>query len=292
MERRPVPVAVHETRLVRAARSLDRSRRLKAAAQEREEKALAALTAHLAQTGQTQAVLGQFEILLEEDGLRIRRLASVSGAQLTLPQFAPELDDLAGHPHVAEQPTGAYAPTLYADPMSPHVPVGPTLPRQVHFLAPEDARFLHFLEDILDQARGLTSAPYRSPEGGGLRIAGPADVAALLSSRMVDLPQEQLRLLTLSVRHDLLGEHLVYQGTLNSAPVRPAEVFRCGLADNAAAMIAVHNHPSGDPAPSSADMQITRQLAEVGRALEMPILDHVILARQGWVSLRERGLGF
>ena len=64
MERRPVPAAVHEARLVRAARSLDRSRRLKAAAQEREERALAALTAHLAQTGQTQAVLGLFEILL------------------------------------------------------------------------------------------------------------------------------------------------------------------------------------------------------------------------------------
>jgi len=274
---------------VRAARSLDRSRRLKAAAQEREEKALATLTAHLAQTGQTQAVLGLFEILLEEDGLRIRRLAAAPGAQLPLPQFAPELDDLAGHPHVAEQPTGSYAPPLCADPTSPHVPANPALSRQVHFLAPEDARFLHFLEDMVDRARGLTSAPYRSPEGGGLRITGPAEVAALLSSRMVDLPQEQLRLLTLSVRNDLLGEHLVYQGTLNSAPVRPAEVFRWGLADNAAAMIAVHNHPSGDPAPSSADLQITRQLAEVGRALEMPILDHVILARQGWVSLRERG---
>lgn len=292
MERRSLPAAAHEARLVRAARSLDRSRRLKADAQEREEKALAALTAHLAQTGQTQAVLGLFEILLEGDSLSIRRLAAAPGAQLTLPQFAPELNDLAGHPHVAEQPIGAYARTIYADPASHHGPSSSDLPRQIHFLAPEDARFLHFLEDMADRARGLSSEQYRAPEGGGLRIAGPADVAALLSSRMVDLPQEQLRLLTLSVKNDLLGEHLVYQGTLNSAPVRPAEVFRRGLADNAAAMIAVHNHPSGDPAPSSADLQITRQLAEVGRAMEMPILDHVILARQGWVSLKERGLVF
>lgn len=289
MERRPLPAAAHEARLVRAARSLDRSRRLKAAAQEREEKALATLTVHLAQTGQTQAVLGLFEILLEGDGLRIRRLAAAPGAQLTLPQFAPELDDPGGHPHVAEQLIGAYAPTLYAAPASHQSPAAYDLPRQIHFLAPEDARLLHFLEDMADRARSLTSAHYRAPEGGELRITGPADVAALLSSRMVDLPQEQLRLLTLSIKNDLLGEHLVYQGTLNSAPVRPAEVFRWGLADNAAAMIAVHNHPSGDPAPSSADLQITRQLAEVGRAMEMPILDHVILARKGWVSLRERG---
>ena len=89
------------------------------------------------------------------------------------------------------------------------------------------------------------------------------------------LPQEQLRLLTLSVKNDLLGEHLVYQGTLNSAPVRPADVFRRGLADNAAAMIAVHNHPSGDPAPSGADMQLTRQLVEVGRAMETVSYTHL-----------------
>lgn len=290
MERRPLPAAAHEARLVRAARSLDRSRRLKAAAQEREERALAALTAHLAQTGQTHAVLGLFEILLEGDDLSIRRLAAASGAQLTLPQFAPEPNDLADQPHVAEPSVAAYIPAVYETPASYHGSAASDLPRQIHFLAPEDARLLHFLEDMADRARSLTSDHYRSPEEGGLRIAGPADVAGLLSSRMVDLPQEQLRVLTLSVKNDLLGEHLVYQGTLNSAPVRPAEVFRFGLADNAAAMIAVHNHPSGDPAPSSADMQITRQLVEVGRAMEMPILDHVILARQGWVSLRDRGL--
>ena len=185
----------------------------------------------------------------------------------------------------------AYTPTLYE---APALYNGSTptrsIHRQVHFLAPEDARLLHFLEDMAQRARGLTSEQYRAPEGGALRITSPADVSALLSSRMVDLPQEQLRLLTLSVKNDLLGEHLVYQGTLNSAPVRPADVFRRGLADNAAAMIAVHNHPSGDPAPSGADMQLTRQLVEVGRAMEMPILDHVILARQGWVALRDRGL--
>lgn len=289
MERPAPSIASPEARLVRAARSLDRSRRLKSAAEERERKALATLLCHLAQTGQTHAVLGLFEISLDEDGLAVCRREPVSGAQLPFPQLAMEQEPLDSL-HVGE-PAAAYTPSLYeaaavyTAPDAPH-----ELPRQVHFLAPEDARLLHFLEDMAERARGLTSEQYRAPEGGALRITSPADVAALLSSRMVDLPQEQLRLLTLSIKNDLLGEHLVTQGTLSSAPVRPADVFRLGFVDNAAAMIAVHNHPSGDPAPSSADMQITRQLVEVGRAMEMPILDHVILARQGWVSLRERGL--
>lgn len=290
MERRGVPAALHEARLVRSARSLDRSRRLIASAQEREAKALSILLCHLAQTGQTHAVLGVFEILLDDDGLSVRRLAPASGAQLPLPQLEHPPAVQAAELRVAD-PAGAYTPALYEAPALYHGLATPRhLPRQVHFLSPEDARLLHFLEDMAQRARGLTSEQYRAPEGGALRITSPADVSALLSGRMVDLPQEQLRLLTLSVKNDLLGEHLVYQGTLNSAPVRPAEVFRRGIADNAAAMIAVHNHPSGDPAPSSADMQLTRQLVEVGRAMEMPILDHVILARQGWVSLRDRGL--
>ena len=240
MERRGSSVASHEARLVRSARSLDRSRRLIASAQEREEKALATLLCHLAQTGQTHAVLGVFEILLEDDGLSVRRIASASGAQLPLPQLEHPPAVQAAELRVAD-PAVAYTPTLYE---APALYNGSTptrsIHRQVHFLAPEDARLLHFLEDMAQRARGLTSEQYRAPEGGALRITSPADVSALLSGRMVDLPQEQLRLLTLSVKNDLLGEHLVYQGTLNSAPVRPADVFRRGFADNAAAMIAVH----------------------------------------------------
>jgi DNA repair protein RadC len=289
VERQANPHAGNEPRLLRAARSLDRSRRLIAAAQAREEKALSTLLCHLAQTGQTHAVLGVFELTLVDEGLRVRRLAASPAAQLSLPHLAPEERTAAGL-QLAD-PVASYTSSLYEAPACSRRAAPPRdLPRQVHFLAPEDAQLLHVLEDLAQRARHLTQEHYRAPEGGALRLTSPADVAALLSARMVDLPQEQLRLLTLSVKNDLLGEHLVYQGTLNSAPVRPADVFRRGCADNAAALVAVHNHTSGDPAPSSADMQLTRQLVEVGRALEMPLLDHVILARQGWVSLRERGL--
>ena len=112
MERRGRPTASHEARLVRSARSLDRSRRLIASAQEREEKALATLLCHLAQTGQTHAVLGVFEILLEDDGLSVRRIASASGAQLPLPQLEHPPAVQAAELRVAD-PAVAYTPTLY-----------------------------------------------------------------------------------------------------------------------------------------------------------------------------------
>lgn len=130
------------------------------------------------------------------------------------------------------------------------------------------------------------------PAGDRPRIAGPLDVSVLLGPEMVDLEQEHLRVLLLNVKNDLLAVHEVYKGCLNSSPVRVAEVFREPIRRNCAAVILVHNHPSGDPAPSAADAQVTRQLVEAGRLLDIAVLDHVILARRGWTSLRERGLGF
>ena len=96
----------------------------------------------------------------------------------------------------------------------------------------------------------------------------------------------------LNVKNEVLAVYEVYKGSLNTSPVRVAEVFREPIRRNCAALILVHNHPSGDPAPSAADAQVTRQLVEAGRLLDIAVLDHVILARRGWVSLRERGLGF
>jgi DNA repair protein RadC len=124
------------------------------------------------------------------------------------------------------------------------------------------------------------------------RIGGPIDVSSLLGPEMIELEQEHLRILLLNVKNDLLAVHEVYKGCLNSSPVRVAEVFREPIRRNCAAVILVHNHPSGDPTPSAADAQVTRQLVDAGRLLDIGVLDHVILARHGWVSLRERGLGF
>lgn len=117
----------------------------------------------------------------------------------------------------------------------------------------------------------------------------PARVAALLQTEMSLLPQEELWALLLDVKHRLMGISRVYRGGLNAAYVRPAEVFRDAVRRNASAILVVHNHPSGDPSPSADDLQTTRCLAECGELLGIRLLDHLVLASGGYVSLRERG---
>jgi DNA repair protein RadC len=81
-------------------------------------------------------------------------------------------------------------------------------------------------------------------------------------------------------------------GSLNTSVVRIGELFRSAIRDNAAAFIVVHNHPSGDPSPSPEDVNVTRQIVQAGKLLDIELLDHVVIGRQKYVSLKERGLGF
>ena len=84
----------------------------------------------------------------------------------------------------------------------------------------------------------------------------------------------------------------VFVGSVNATTVRVAEVFREAVRQNCPAIIVVHNHPSGDPTPSPEDVSVTRELVAAGKALDVEVLDHVVIGRQGFVSLKERGLGF
>ncbi|MCB0149480.1 MAG: hypothetical protein KDE01_17755, partial [Caldilineaceae bacterium] len=81
-------------------------------------------------------------------------------------------------------------------------------------------------------------------------------------------------------------------GNLNTAVVRVGEVFREAIRANCASIIVVHNHPSGDPTPSPEDVRVTEQLVEAGRLLDIEVLDHLVIGRNRYVSLKERGLGF
>jgi len=135
--------------------------------------------------------------------------------------------------------------------------------------------------------RLLAAAPEERP-----RVTSPVDAANLLMSEMMFLEQEHLRLVLLDTRNHVLGTPTVYQGSLNTSVVRIGELFRYALKANAAAFIVVHNHPSGDPAPSPEDVHVTRQLVEAGDLLDIAVLDHIIIGRQRFVSLKERGLGF
>jgi DNA repair protein RadC len=124
------------------------------------------------------------------------------------------------------------------------------------------------------------------------RITSPADAANLLMSEMGYLEQEHLRVILLDTRNRVLATPTIYVGSLNTSVIRVAELFRPAIKENAAALIVAHNHPSGDPAPSPEDIRVTRQIRQAGELLDIDVLDHVVIARQGYISLKERGLGF
>ena len=122
------------------------------------------------------------------------------------------------------------------------------------------------------------------------RIREPEDVARLFQARLRDLQVEEFHLLALDSQSQVLRQVLVTRGLLNSSLVHPREVFRAAIAEAAAGIIVVHNHPSGDPTPSAEDRTVTRQLAEAGRLLDLPLYDHVIIGGDRFVSLATLGL--
>ncbi|HZU05195.1 MAG TPA: DNA repair protein RadC [Chloroflexota bacterium] len=124
------------------------------------------------------------------------------------------------------------------------------------------------------------------------QVRSPADLANLLMPEMAFLEQEHLRVVLLNTKNQVLAAPEVYVGSLNTSVVRVAELFREAIRQNAAAIIVVHNHPSGDPTPSAEDVEVTRQLIDAGALLDIEVLDHLVIGHQRYVSLRERGLAF
>ncbi|MDE0231477.1 MAG: hypothetical protein OXN93_04265 [bacterium] len=121
-------------------------------------------------------------------------------------------------------------------------------------------------------------------------ICCPQDVHNLLEPEMSLLAQEQLRVLLLNTRNQVMAQRIVYQGNVNSSIVRPAEVFRPAIVESAPSIIISHNHPSGDPTPSPEDVKITRELVEGGRLLGIDLMDHIVIAGDRYVSLKEKKL--
>jgi DNA repair protein RadC len=115
-------------------------------------------------------------------------------------------------------------------------------------------------------------------------------VVRLVGPRLRDLSVEEFHVLALDSQGALLRDVLVTRGLLNSSLVHPREVYRAAIAEAAAGIIAVHNHPSGDPTPSAEDRAVTRQLAEAGKLLDLPLYDHVIVAGDRFASFVAEGL--
>lgn len=121
-------------------------------------------------------------------------------------------------------------------------------------------------------------------------LASPRAVWRHLSLELRDRERERFLSLCLDSRNRLIREHVVSVGSLNASIVHPREVFKPALSCSAAAIVVVHNHPSGDPAPSREDREVTRVICEAGRLLDVPLHDHVIVGADSYFSFRDAGL--
>ena len=131
-------------------------------------------------------------------------------------------------------------------------------------------------------------------ETGKEKVRTPEDVARLCSD-LRDLCQETFHVLILNAKNNLVNRVMATVGIVDASLVHPREVFRQAVMENAAAVVLVHNHPSGDPTPSAEDVRITRQVVEAGKILGILVTDHVIIGREsdggrGFLSMREQGL--
>jgi DNA repair protein RadC len=124
-------------------------------------------------------------------------------------------------------------------------------------------------------------------------IASPEDVIDLIGFEMAALEQEQLRVVLLDTKNRIIRAPIkIYQGSVNEAAVRIAELFREAVRANAVSIILVHNHPTGDPTPSAADVALTAEVVAAGALLDIKVLDHLIIGQGRHSSLKRLGLGF
>ena len=127
---------------------------------------------------------------------------------------------------------------------------------------------------------------------GRWTIRSARDVADRLVLQMGRLEREELRVVLLNTKNVVLRVATVYQGNVSSSLVRVGELFRDAVRLNAAGLILVHNHPSGDPTPSPDDLHLTAETLAAGRLLDIDLLDHLVVGHDAWVSLRDRGVSF
>lgn len=140
-------------------------------------------------------------------------------------------------------------------------------------------------DDILTMAKQLS----RKRLSKGRTLASPADVKDHLRTLLQNYPHEVFTVVLLDTRHRIIGFHELFRGTIDSAAVYPREVAKLALEHNAAALILTHNHPSGDPTPSQADINLTKLLIKALALIGVKVLDHIVVGAHGCASMVERG---
>ena len=144
---------------------------------------------------------------------------------------------------------------------------------------------LHQLHDELNER--LYARPSERPS-----ISSPADAANILQCFIGALDHEEMWVMNLDTRNRVMSLVALYKGSVNSSQVRVGEIFRQAITDNAPSILVAHNHPSGECTPSPDDVSVTRAIVQAGKLLDIECLDHLVIAGGGYVSLKERGLGF
>lgn len=164
-------------------------------------------------------------------------------------------------------------------------------------VTPQDFKGLVFPNRLEEQS--LVASPVRRfvrEVRETISITSPVEAARYLLENIYtpfeQFDQEETWVLLLNTRNTITHEAMVYRGTVNSAVIRPVEIFKAAAQTNATAIVMSHNHPSGDPTPSPEDFAVTRSIVQAGQILGVELLDHIVVGKDRWVSLKERGLGF
>ncbi len=154
---------------------------------------------------------------------------------------------------------------------------------QVKGVGEKNALALKFIQEVVQRflVRRLEERP---------QISSAKEVYAYLAHSMGPLGREVFKVLFLDARHRLITTEDLFQGTLTESVVYPREILRRALELKAAALILAHNHPSGDPSPSPADVRVTRQVLLAARLLQVRLLDHLVVAKGGYFSFAEKGM--
>ena len=136
----------------------------------------------------------------------------------------------------------------------------------------------------IELGRRFSKAVNKNGERPRLRCA--EDIYEYIHYQMEHLDHEELHVISLDTKNYVIGEEMVYRGTSNSSNIRVAEIFKRPMLLNAASFVMVHNHPSGDPTPSAADIVTTRNVITAGKTLDLPLLDHLIIGAGTYASIK------
>ncbi len=126
-------------------------------------------------------------------------------------------------------------------------------------------------------------------EQKGSSITQAKDIARRMIPSMSSLKKEHFKALFLNTRQAIIKEETIFIGTLNSSLIHPREIFSAAIEEGAAAIILLHNHPSGDPLPSEEDEEVTAQLVQAGKIIGIEVLDHIIIGHKKYFSFKEHG---